>query len=279
MEYTRDFPDTFARSVRLGYRLPRSILLPPYLEINDFFIDLADSIDSVFSEAVDTKTDILRDMRNMWVSNPDLERKIMDQESTINKTDWSIPEQNIVLKQLNMLGLQLGVPTVMFNEVSFMNLCRYIGMFWFEKGRENFIDFINFCCETKFVIKNLWTENYVDFYPEGDENIGTPIWKGGTWYPTTHVQFQTINPTFTDINIIAQLFYEISNYNLVLESINCIYNIPIRAEGTDDGIEINTGFYFHENIMIYTSISKYQQESLGYLGQYMENFDVSHFYE
>ena len=61
---------------RLGYRTPRSILLPPYLLQNRYWVDYANGIDAVFETMVDQPLDTLQNIRNMWVTNPTLERKI-----------------------------------------------------------------------------------------------------------------------------------------------------------------------------------------------------------
>lgn len=253
MIYTTDFHEDQALARRLGYRLPRKILLPPYLSFNPFFSEWMDATDELFDSRVEDKIEILKNLRNMWVSNPDMERKIQAGEMLAQR-DWSVPEQNIVLKQLNMLGLQLGVPTVMFDEYSFMNFCRFIGLYWMQKGTGTFMDFVNFCTGMQFLITNCWTQDYKEFFPEGDERIGTPLWEGGTWYPTTHIIFRSINPEFTDVKMLGQLFYELANYNLVLYSIDCVFNIDFIVPGYDKtGLNLQIGSLNHYNMIIPTS--------------------------
>lgn len=245
MIYTKDIPlDNPKQAKRLGYRLPRSILLPPYLSSNPVFVDFADAIDDVFDKLVDEKTDILKNVRNMWVGNPDLENKIINHE-ILSVTDWSLPEQRLSVSQLKLLGMQLGVPTVMFDSLSFTQLARFIGQYWMQKGTGTFLDFINFCTGTKFVIKNCWTTDYNTFYPEGDDRIGTPIWEGGDWYPTTHVQFQAINSGTVDSTLLSQLFFEVANYNLVLHSINSYWVLDFTHFGNYSGFLLNTTAILH----------------------------------
>lgn len=253
MIYTTDFLEDHKLAERLGYRLPRRILLPPYLSFNPFFSQWLDAADELFDQRVDAKIDIIKNLRNMWVSNPDLERKIQAQEMIL-QSDWSVPEQAIVLKQLNMLGLQLGTPTVMFDEYSFMNFCRFVGMYWMQKGTQTFMDFVNFCAGMQFTIKPCWTKDYKEFFVEGDERIdGKPIWEGGEWYPTTHVQFQSINPKFTDVKMLAQLFYELANYNLVLYSIDSLFNLYFIVPGSDaTGLNLQVGCDVHATMTLPT---------------------------
>lgn len=265
MIYTTDFQEDQALAKRLGYRLPRKILLPPYLAFNPFFSEWMDATDELFDQRVEEKIEILKNLRNMWVSNPDMERKIQAGEM-IFQSDWSVPEQNIVLKQLNMLGLQLGVPTVMFDEYSFMNLCRFVGLYWMQKGTETFMDFVNFCTGMQFIIVNCWTQDYEEFLPEGDDRIGTPIWEGGTWYPTTHIIFRSINPEFTDVKMLGQLFYELANYNLVLYAIDCVFNIDFIVPGYDTtGLNLQVSSATHFNLVIPTegyTVPDYVYDSL-----------------
>lgn len=277
--YVKDYPDR-ATAKKEGLRLARSIVLPPYLASNSFFIDWLDCMDQLFETTVDDKIEIIKNIRNMWVTNPQLEAKVSAQEM-IKQTDWSVPEQAIVLKQLNMLGLQLSTPTVMFDEYSFMNFCRFLGYYWLQKGTHTFMDFVNFCTGTQFVIKNCWTKDYVNFYTEGSEEIGTPIWEGGEWYPTTHVVFESINPSTTDVNMLGQLFYEIANYNLVLYSIDSIYNLPITndpASGGGGNLLLSMGFNYHTNYTLYNVGYEVPSGTFGFEGQFMENLDQSHFY-
>ena len=72
----------------------------------------------------------------------------------------------------------------------------------------------------------LWSSDYKTFLEEGDPSIGTPIWQGGDWFPTTHVRlyfdffkFQGISATD-----LGNFFYEFANYNLVLRDIAQVFN-------------------------------------------------------
>jgi hypothetical protein len=67
----------------------------------------------------------------------------------------------------------------------------------------------------------MWTTDYITFYPEGDPFIGTPIWEGGSWYPTTHVSINWDSGKFNvPLNNVVSLFNDVSNYNLVLNDIS-----------------------------------------------------------
>lgn len=68
----------------------------------------------------------------------------------------------------------------------------------------------------------------------------TPVWQGGTWFPTTHVRVSFDMAKFAGINILslATFFYEFANYNLVLRDITTETDIPILSEGSSDNAYI-----------------------------------------
>jgi hypothetical protein len=231
--YTLDPPSSDpAENRRLGYRTPRSILLPPYFATNPLFVDFMDAIDEVFEPLVDQKTEILGDLRNMWVTNPDMENVQIANAELIPFEAWSQPERDLLVKQVNALGLKLQNAGIISND-SYQVISRWAGMYWFGKGTQSFINFINYCLSSTLTVTRLWTADYVNFVAEGDPSIGTPIWEGGTWYPTTHVSVvATGGLQQLDIKTLVSFFYEIANYNLVLQSIQLAYNMWITDDDT-----------------------------------------------
>jgi hypothetical protein len=231
--YTLDPPSSEpAENKRLGYRTPRSILLPPYLAVNQYFVDFMDAIDEVFESTVDTKTEILGNLRNMWVTNPEMEETYINNSELIPFEAWSQPERDLLVKQVNTLGMKLQNAGVISND-SYQTISRWVGLYWFQKGTQNFINFINYCLSASLQVTKLWTDDYINFVPEGDASIGTPIWEGGAWYPTTHVSLIANGGLGSlDINTLISFFYEIANYNLVLHSVDISFQMPITDDPT-----------------------------------------------
>lgn len=242
-----------AENKKLGYRTPRSILLPPYLSVNPYFTEFADSIDEVFEPLVDQKTEIIDWIRNMWITNPTMESTYVENNEMIPFSAWSQPERQIMVKQVNMLGMKLMTAGLLTDD-NYQTISRWVGQYWFGKGTQSFIDFINYCLSSSLQIVNLWTEDYVNFVAAGDASIGTPIWEGGTWYPTTHVAIiaagglQQIDPTS-----LVNFFYEIANYNLVLYSLELSYDIWITDDPTlvrTDAVIVAIGLWADSSIVI-----------------------------
>src|ERR1700682_4853256 len=219
-------------NIKLGYRTPRSILLPPYLNLTGYVPGLMDATDAVFESLVDIPTEIVRDLRNMWVTNPELENNQIANSEMIPAEAWSQPEWEILVKQVNMLGMKFSSASVLTNS-NYQSIARWVGQYWFGKGTAAFIDFINYCLSSSLKVEQLWTADYVTFYPTGSIEIGTPIWEGGTWYQTPNVSITSRSGLQNvDVQTLTTFFYEIANYNVVLNDIAITFDLPISTTPT-----------------------------------------------
>lgn len=250
--------DSEKTNKRLGYKTPRSVLLPPYLTVNPYFVQYCDSIDEVLGPAVDAKINAIAHIRNMWVQNANTETKTLNGE-LIDFSEWTQPERDLLVKQVNMLGMRLRGYTntqggTVVADASYQTLARFVGEYWFGKGTQSFIEFINFCLSLDLTLANLWTENYTDFYREGDSHIGTPVWDGGTWYPTTHVELIAKGGLAgVDVPSLQAFFYEIANYNLVLQATTSefdMYLVDRIEEGHDTAQIVSVGLWAENNMVI-----------------------------
>lgn len=225
--------DDYIQARRLGYKVPRSILLPPYLATNPYFTELMEAVDEVFGPWVDDKINILSNIRNMWQTNPAVEELVQSQE-LIPFEKWPQPERAILSKQTNLLGMNFQNAGVLTND-AYQQITRNVGRYWFEKGTQAFIEFINYCLKADLTVNTLWAEideqsdEYGLMVPI--ESAGTPVWEGGTWSPTTHVQIRA-NGGLRDLDLVTlnAFFYEIANYNLVLYSIDASYDMWVVDE-------------------------------------------------
>lgn len=211
---------------RHGIKVPRSTLLPPYMSVNPYFVAYCDAMDSVYGETVDAELHTLSNIRNTWVQNPETE--VFAEAGELMPTEtWSVPNRDLIVKQVNALGLKLQTAGIVTDD-AYQTISRFVGQYWFGKGTVKFIEFINYCLSSDFRVYNMWTENYVDFFAEGEPEIGTPIWEGGTWYPTTHVLIEALGGLQgIDIRTLQQFFYEVANYNLVLRAIDARFDLKV----------------------------------------------------
>lgn len=211
---------------RMGIKTPRSTLLPPYLSQNPYYIEYCNSMDSVYGEHADAELDALANIRNMWVQGPDTEVHVQAHELAPADA-WTVPDRDMVVKQVNALGMKLQTAGIITDD-AFQTIARFVGIYWFGKGTGAFMEFINYCLSSDFRVFNMWTENYEEFYNEGASEIGTPIWEGGSWYPTTHVTIEAKGGLKgIDILTLQQFFYEVANFNLVLRAIDSNFDMYI----------------------------------------------------
>lgn len=189
-------------------------------------------MDAVYGPTVDAQLETLRELRNVWVQSPETE-SFVDVETIIPRDSWPKFDRDLVVKQVNMLGLKLQSAGLVTDD-AYQTISRFVGIYWFEKGTQAFIEFINYCLSSDLRVFNMWTEDYDIFYNEGSTEIGTPIWKGGTWYPTTHVTIEAKGGLKgLDILTLQQFFYEIANYNLVLRAIDANFDMWIVPDVPD----------------------------------------------
>lgn len=211
---------------RHGIVVPRSTLLPPYLASNPYFVEYCNAMDYVFGSTVDAELRTLANLRNMWVQNPTTEASV-DTGTLIPDSAWSTPDRDLVVKQVNALGMKLQTAGIVSDD-AYQTIARFVGTYWFGKGTDKFIEFVNYCLSSDFQVFVMWTTDYVTFVPEGDSSIGTPIWEGGPWYPTTHVLIEAKGGLKgIDILTLQQFFYEIANYNLVLQAVDANFDMQI----------------------------------------------------
>ncbi len=140
-------------------RLPRSILLAPYLLTNPYYIDFTDGIDTVM-DYTETQQEGLSNLRDVWVLGKDAEGK-----NYIDSSFDGGAAFDTLVQQVNLLGFRLTSP-MSLNDQTFRIMSKWLGRYWFEKGTEAFINFASFCLNIPLDVDVLWTRDYVNFISE-----------------------------------------------------------------------------------------------------------------
>lgn len=131
-------------------------------------------------------------------------------------------------QRLNMLGCRLS-SIVGSDPETLARFTRNIGTYWYGKGTSKVRDFLAFCTNNAVTAIELWTEDYITF----SETPGTPIWEGGTWYPTTHVNLLFSEASFNaDVASFIQFFYDIANYNVVVYRVEVTNEVEVEEVKT-----------------------------------------------
>lgn len=162
--YTEDPPfDDPEDNKKAYYRLPRKILLAPYLASNPYFVQLCEAIDEVFDDTVESKTHALQHIRDVWATNRRTEEAITEGRM-IGFHEWGGVDHATNVQQVNNLGLSISTAEAV-DDLSYRALSKFVGTYWFGKGKNTAIDFLNFCLGTNLTITHLWTKDYVNFSP------------------------------------------------------------------------------------------------------------------
>ena len=229
--YSLELPSTDPEvNRRQGFKLPRNILLPPYLANNPYYTSFMDTIDEVFQQSIDGKIEALQNIRNPWWQNAETEALINDNQM-LSFSDWRTTDRTTLVKQVNSLGLRLQSAGSIGDD-AFRAISRFLGTYWLAKGEASAVDFMGFCLNSKITIDRLWSNDYVAFLKEGDAKIGSTIFDSppGEWFPTTHVLVTLLGEEFakvSDPSTLGAFFYEIANYNLVLQLVVGVYEAQL----------------------------------------------------
>jgi len=244
--YTTDLPfSSGALNRRAFVKLPKSILLAPYLATNPYFVEYADSIDRQFDYLVEAKIDALSQIRNMWVSTRAMEAKVEAGEM-ISFLDWGGPERAVIVQQVNLLGMKLAAAGVV-SETGYRAIAKFLGSYWFGKGKNAAIDFLNFCLGAGLQISPLVSTDYESFVIPNPSLEGQYIWDSppGPYFQTTHVLITMPIDYPVDPITLGKFFYEICNYNLVLYaiSVSLVYKIVTEDSDTFANIMLAGGLW------------------------------------
>lgn len=216
----------------------RRVLMPPAQGRNEFWNYLADAIDEVFyTLGIDPGIKSLSTIRQPFTINDMVLQDSVNQNKLISLAQlyatYNVQELETLILAANQLGFRFPQSDI-FNQDDFLRIVRFVSeYYWEDKGLESWQDFLGFALNAQFQVLNTWTENYMQFYDEGDPIIGTPIYEGGTWYPTTHVVLEYDITKFAGNHAyVVDFFYYFANINLVLWAIRLTqtaYMDPLNA--------------------------------------------------
>jgi PKD domain len=196
--------------------MARKDILPSYLS-QAAWIDLCNAVDVVFANRVDRPTQNLGKIRRTHIISSQGRDKIEEGVLLNPLVDLDTFETEVLLKQVNSSGLIITAQGF-FTVQDLARIFRSLPHFWYSKGKSSVQDFLSYVFNLPITFKQLWTEDYSEFLAADDVGIGTPVYEGGTWYPTTHVRIEVEGyslPGGIPLEIFAKLIEELINYPLV----------------------------------------------------------------
>lgn len=177
-----------------------------------FWQDFIEALADFYQEQVREPLDNLREIRNIT-----------------EKTD-----PNVVLLTLRDLGIDVPLDLIV-NPERLLKSVYMIPLVYQHTGLDSAWRVIEFILGRRISVQPLWTEDYIDFYPEP---YGPLRVDGGTWYKTTHVNL-SMQLVGTDSKIVLprnqtlkdrllSAFYSFAPVNLVIDKF--YFSIDIETE-------------------------------------------------
>lgn len=211
--------------------LPREILLPEFLKDYPVWLEFARAADELFQQ-VDADSETLRRIRETIHLGTVAQIKIL-QGVALNEEDLTRFDRELLIRSLNLVGCPIQDYSP-FSDEQIFRMLQHLPTYWYSKGSKAVVDFISFVLGVDVEMIPLWSQDYLEFYVEGDAAIGNPVYRGGTWYPTSHVQIGFDPFRFNDMTLrdLVNFFKDMVNYNLVLYRLETRSEIPV-AQLTD----------------------------------------------
>lgn len=206
----------------------RNLLLPAYLSENPVWQEMFQAFEEVFGDEYDRCIDAISLSRNLHMFTP------TEDNTPLSIKDVYTAEREFLVGVSQMLGFNYpNYKNKLFTLEDYLRIAQWLGQYMKAQGLESFMDFFAYCFNAELEIQNLWSENYVDFIPQGDKKIaaidpaiiGASTANKGGYYPTSHVHlivdpFATFNLTLRGFR---DFFYYVAPINLVLQAI--VYRI------------------------------------------------------
>lgn len=199
--------------------MDRSLLLPKYLLDNSVWTDMSKAIDKVFKGKVDDPARYIQWIRDYFIQDEAMKQGVETSTRLLSLDSFNDYDRVLLIRLANLVGFSFRNSSDIA-DTDYLRILRNLPNYWYSPGNASFIDFFSLMLNSPFEIVNMWTEDYKTFVPEGSAQIGTKIYNGGTWYPTTHVEISYDAIKFpVSFNKVIEFFYYIDPYNLVLKAV------------------------------------------------------------
>ena len=204
--------------------------LPQYLHNNPVWLALADASETVLDQGVFTPVQQLlsvRDVNNFHPSALAAKKgtQLLDaNDASFNGVTWNSKTTRVALA--TMLGMNFfNLSTISDNSI-YDNFIKYSVQFFPEQGTNSWPNFLGFSTDTLIQITQLWAQldatgtQYVNMTPAGNASIGTPVWNGGTWFPTSHYDVTVLsNFGTTNLTQLTELLQFVAPINIVFRNV------------------------------------------------------------
>lgn len=209
--------------------------LPSYLHENPIWSAFGDAVGTVFDQNLGVPVQQLMSVRDVNNFNPSAVQAkagvaMLDSTDAVYEgVQWNAKSTRISLA--TMLGMNFYNLSTITDSTVYDNFVKYAVQFFPEQGTPSWPEFLGFATNTLIVLSQLWAELdatgtlYTNMQPEGSTNIGVPVWKGGTWFPTSHYDVTVLsNFGTTNLQQLSELLQFVAPINVVFRNIGSQYS-------------------------------------------------------
>jgi len=174
---------------------------------------------------------------------------------TLSTVRRALQDRKTLIDQSRVMGLDYYSDYLKDEDLA--RVADYISAYWPKNGQPEFIKFIGFVKSLSLDMEQLWTRDKGDNATSDDPVISAydvlepkdsstnPVWLGGTWYPTSHVEitYDALISSNIDDDLIL-LFYTLAPIHLVLERISGSLNVDLSYSliGVMDLQQVESGY-------------------------------------
>ncbi len=209
--------------------------LPVYLSENPVWVALAQAMDTVLGKVLRVPTQQLMSVRDVNNYHPSaLATKTGVAMLDSSDASWEGEQWNPTSTRISlatMVGMNFYNLAALSDKTIYDQFIKYAVQFYPEQGTPSWSDYLGFATDTLIEITQLWAQTdstgtqYVNMVPVGDPSIGTPVWAGGTWFPTSHYDVTVLsNFGTTDIQQLTELLQFVAPINVVFRNIQSQYS-------------------------------------------------------
>ena len=154
------------------------------------------------------------DVLDVFVESP---RRQLREIHNVQQLPKSLGLLNIRQKGINFHSDKLTLGDV-------ERLGSFVGMYWPGHSSREFDKFFSYFLNLRVDLTQLWNdapESATVYNPFQENPLGEVLWKGGDWWPTSHVKaaFDVENNPNLNVQDLIDLFYRLAPIQLVLQRV------------------------------------------------------------
>lgn len=157
-------------------------LMAEYLQENPTWYDMLQAIDALWLDL-----GIAQSIKQLTKARQPIDLATLASDTTLlDTTNIKTQDRDTLIMIASSLGFNFAESSILEDQ-DYVRICRHIGDYFLNDTQGVYwLDFLGWCLNTRFSMERLWTQDYKTFVTKSE--IGTPVYKGGTWFPTNQIK-------------------------------------------------------------------------------------------